>query len=133
MNFGETPEENGSMTPPLAAQDSSHELRTVLVLTTWPADRDPVTLASPLVEERLAACVNAWPVMESVYRWEGAVQREPERQLVIKTTAARLDALYAKLRDLHPYEVPEFLVIEIAGGSTPYLDWVRSSVRPAGE
>lgn len=101
--------------------------RAVVVLTTWPADRDPNALARPLVEERLAACVNVLPVMESFYRWQGALQRDAERQLVMKTTAARVEALYARLRALHPYDVPEFLVIDVAAGAGPYLDWLAAS------
>ncbi len=102
----------------------------VLVLTTVPdrpADGDAAheMLARVLVEERLAACVNVLPPMQSVYRWKGAVERETERQLVIKTTADRVPALQARLAQLHPYELPEFLVVSIAGGSEAYLDWLR--------
>ena len=98
----------------------------VLVVTTWPADRDPATLARPLVEEGLAACVNALPPMTSTYRWKGATQVDQEHQLIIKTTRARLAALHARLVAVHPYEVPEFLVIDVAAASTSYLAWVRA-------
>lgn len=103
--------------------------RVVVVGVTWPADRDPLELAAPLVEERLAACVNVLPAMESVYRWEGAVQREPERQLLIKTTAERLEAVYARVRLLHPYDLPEFLVFEVAAVERDYRSWVVQSTR----
>ena len=99
----------------------------VLVLTTLGADADTDTLARTLVDERLAACVNVLPPMVSFYRWKGAVERDAERQLVIKTTAAQVDALRHRLAALHPYEVPEFLVISIAGGSKEYLTWLRES------
>jgi periplasmic divalent cation tolerance protein len=101
--------------------------RPSIVLTTWPADRDPESLATSLVEERLAACVNVLPVMESVYRWEGGVQRDRERQLIVKTTAARVDALQRRLQELHPYDVPELLVLGAVGGGTAYLEWLRTS------
>ena len=101
----------------------------VIVLTTWPADGDVDPLAQQLVDERLAACVNILPPMRSVYRWQGAVEQADERQLLIKTTAARLPALESRLRALHPYDVPEFLVLPIAQGSAAYLTWLSDSTK----
>jgi len=101
----------------------------VLVLTTLGSDADAAALAHTLVEERLAACVNVLPPMTSVYRWEGSVEHESERQIIIKTTRARVDALAARLRTLHPYEVPEFLVIGVNDGAEAYLAWLGESVR----
>ena len=100
----------------------------VLVLTTLAADADAAGLARTLVEERLAACVNVLPVMTSFYRWKGSLEEEREQQLVIKTAADRVTALAARLRELHPYEVPEFLVLRVAEGSDAYLRWIRESV-----
>ena len=100
----------------------------VIVLTTWPADRDPAPFALALVQERLAACVNVLGEMQSTYRWAGQVETATERQLVIKTVGERVPALEARLRALHPYEVPEFLVISTSGGSASYVAWVRDSV-----
>ena len=100
----------------------------VLVLTTVGADADGVALARTLVDERLAACVNVLPAMTSVYRWKGQVEQDREQQLVMKTTAARVPALEARLRALHPYELPEFLVIPAGAGSVAYLAWVAESV-----
>ncbi len=104
------------------------DIETVIVLTTLAADADAAALARTLVEEGLAACVNVLPPMTSVYRWEGRIQEEREQQLVIKTVAGRLPALEARLHELHPYEVPEFLVLTAAGGSEAYLRWVDESV-----
>ncbi len=101
----------------------------VLVLTTVGDDVNAETLARTLVDERLAACVNLHGPMQSLYRWEGAVTTDAERQLVIKTTRDRLPDLEARLHALHPYTLPEFLVIEVAGGSGAYLDWVRQETR----
>lgn len=101
----------------------------VLVLTTLPADADAQAFARALVEERLAACVNLLATMESVYRWEGEVQRETERQLMIKTSRQRVAALWERLRELHPYDVPEFIVLEIVDGSDAYLRWLGESTR----
>jgi periplasmic divalent cation tolerance protein len=99
----------------------------VVVLTTMPADGDAAAFARALVEERLAACVNLMPLMESVYRWEGRVEQETERQVVIKTARDRLLLLWERVRELHPYEVPEFVVIPIIDGNDAYLRWVRES------
>jgi len=96
----------------------------VVVLTTLGASADVVALARTLVEERLAACVNVLPAMTSVYRWKGQVEEDQERQVVIKTSADRVAALEARLRTLHPYELPEFLVLGPVGGSEAYLRWI---------
>jgi periplasmic divalent cation tolerance protein len=109
---------------------SLEEHRAVLVLTTWPADRDPAPLARTLVDERLAACVNVLPAMRSYYRWQGSLQADAEHQVLLKTTADRVDALRARLHALHPYDVPEFLVLPVRGGSKAYLDWLAGSVAP---
>jgi periplasmic divalent cation tolerance protein len=100
----------------------------VLVLTTYPADADAEPVARALVEERLAACVNVLPPMQSTYRWNGAVETATERQIVIKTRAAAVAALTTRLMELHPYDVPEFLVLPITSGSDAYLAWLRDSV-----
>ena len=101
----------------------------VLILTTMPDDDRVETLARTLVDERLAACVNVHRAMVSTYRWKGAVEREDERQVVIKTTRDRIPELESRLRALHPYELPEFIVVAGDGGSDAYLDWVSSETR----
>jgi periplasmic divalent cation tolerance protein len=98
------------------------------VLTTLAADADAATLAKTLVDEHLAACVNVLAPMTSIYRWRNAVEQEREQQLVIKTTAAAVPALRTRLLELHPYELPEFLVLD-AAGSDAYLAWVREGTR----
>lgn len=99
----------------------------VIVCTTIGSTADGRELASILVNERLAACVNVLGEMESVYRWKGAVENDRERQLIIKTTAERLPALKARLHEIHTYDVPEFIVIPVIGGSERYLSWLRES------
>ena len=79
-----------------------------------------------MIVERLAACVNVHGPMASMYRWKGRVERDAERQVVIKTTRDRLEALRKRIHELHPYELPEFVVIDIDGGSDTYLDWVKA-------
>lgn len=100
----------------------------MIVLTTVGAGAEAETLARTLVDERLAACVNVLPPMTSVYRWQGAVEQATEHQLVIKTDASRVAALEARLRQLHTYEVPEFLVLPVSGGADAYLAWLRAAV-----
>ena len=99
----------------------------VVVLTTMPDDARTDEVARTLVTEGVAACVNIHPRMESVYRWKGAVERDSERQLVIKTTADRVDALRQRLHELHPYQLPEFLVLPVESGSDAYVRWVSES------
>jgi periplasmic divalent cation tolerance protein len=104
------------------------EVEAVIVLTTLGADADAAALGRTLVDEGLAACVNVLPAMTSIYRWKGNIEQDREQQVVIKTIAERLPALEARLRELHPYEVPEFLVLDAAGGSEAYLRWLDESV-----
>ena len=99
----------------------------VIVLTTLPADADAVAVAEALIGARVAACVNLLPVMESIYRWEGRIERARERQLVIKTSRLQVDALWERLRDLHPYDVPEIVVVPIVDGHQAYLRWIAES------
>ena len=95
----------------------------ILILTTMPDDDRADALARTLVDERLAACVNVHPPMMSTYRWKGAVEREAERQIVIKTARDCRAPLEARLRQLHPYDLPEFVVID-ASASEAYGAWV---------
>ena len=96
-----------------------------IVLTTITDDRAD-ELARALVDERLAACVNVHGPMTSTYRWKGAVEREPERQLFIKTTTTRLAEIEARFRAIHPYELPELIVVRPESVSEAYGAWVRS-------
>src|SRR6185436_2386752 len=97
----------------------------VIVLTTLPADADAVEFATVLVRERLAACVNIQGQMRSVYRWQEGLEEEFEQQIVIKTSGHQVTPLFERVRELHPYELPEFLVLPVVDGSDVYLNWVR--------
>jgi periplasmic divalent cation tolerance protein len=101
----------------------------VIVLTTVADDERAEGLATALVEERLAACVNLHAPMVSIYRWKGQIERDGERQLVIKTTADRVAALRGRLAELHAYELPEFLVLRVDEGSDAYMRWVIDETR----
>ena len=79
-----------------------------------------------LVEERLAACVSRVDGMVSLFRWQGALEQADESLLLVKTTSARYPALETRLRQLHPYDVPEILALPLLAGSAPYLDWLAA-------
>ena len=105
----------------------------VVALTTVPADFDATALAQDLVASGLAACVNVLPQVTSVYTWEGVPQVDQEQQLIIKTTADAVEALWEVLKTRHPYDMPEFVVLPIVDGSDDYLGWVETSVGPRKE
>jgi periplasmic divalent cation tolerance protein len=102
----------------------------ILVLCTCPEDVVAARIATTLVEERLAACVNRLSRMASTYRWEGKVQTETETLLMIKTSAGRFEALSRRIHELHPYEVPEVLALPLVEGSERYLAWLGQSLAP---
>jgi periplasmic divalent cation tolerance protein len=99
----------------------------VVILMTTIAEASADELARTLVDERLAACVSVFGPMISTYRWKGTVEREAERQVFIKTTTGKVAALAARFCDLHPYELPEFIVIRPESVGDAYADWVRNS------
>jgi periplasmic divalent cation tolerance protein len=102
----------------------------LIVMTTITAQRAD-ELARALVDERLAACVNVHGPMHSTYRWQGRIEREVEHQVFIKTTATRLSELEVRLRQLHPYELPEFIVLKPETASAAYAAWVRGETQEA--
>jgi periplasmic divalent cation tolerance protein len=99
-----------------------------IVLSTAASPEEARRISRELVERRLAACVSHLPGLTSVYRWQGAIEETSEVLLLIKTSADKLPAIESALRELHSYEVPEFLVLPVASGSQPYLDWLFASV-----
>jgi periplasmic divalent cation tolerance protein len=101
-----------------------------LVHCACPDDASAARIADALVAERLAACVSRLPGVISTYRWEGRVEHADEVLLLIKTTAARLEALVARIQALHPYELPEAIAVEATGGAPAYLAWVADETRP---
>jgi periplasmic divalent cation tolerance protein len=102
----------------------------VVVLVTCGSRREAEKIAQAVVEARLAACVNVLTApVRSVYRWKGKVECANEFLLVIKSREDRLGALRAKVESLHSYDVPEFLVLPVAGASPKYLTWLGDSIR----
>ena len=97
------------------------------VFTTWPDVETARAAVRTLVEEKLAACGNILPGVESIYRWEGKVETGAEVLVIFKTTVCSYAALEARVRALHPYEVPEVLAVRVADGLPAYLRWVDES------
>jgi periplasmic divalent cation tolerance protein len=99
-----------------------------IVLTTTANPEEARSLARTLVDERLAACATVIPGVESIYRWKGEVESAMEAIVMIKTEMDQLEALEKRLHQLHSYETPEFLVMNLDGGSAQYLEWIKQGV-----
>jgi periplasmic divalent cation tolerance protein len=98
----------------------------LVVLVTCPPDKAQA-IATALVEERVAACVNVVPSLSSVYRWKGAVHVDSEALLIVKSTRERFEALKQAVLRHHPYELPEVIAVSVDRGHAPYLEWVIES------
>lgn len=99
----------------------------VVILTTTPPE-SARQIARALVERRLAPCVNILPAMQSVYRWQGEVEEAAESLLVVKSLQGQVVAIDAALRELHPYETYELLVLPVGSGNPDYLRWIAESM-----
>jgi periplasmic divalent cation tolerance protein len=102
----------------------------LVVLTTWPSVDKARAAARTFVEEKLAACANIVPGVESIYRWKGAVETSAEVLVVFKTTIARYQAFETRLLELHEYEVPEIVALRVNDGLPRYLRWVEGNCLP---
>ncbi|WP_419163266.1 divalent-cation tolerance protein CutA [Candidatus Palauibacter sp.] len=100
----------------------------VVGLVTGPDREQLVRLGRTLVDERLIACLNVVEGVTSVYRWDSALNEDSEALGILKTTSARVGAVERRIRELHPYDVPEILFLAVSAGSPPYLDWVSKEV-----
>ena len=100
-----------------------------LVITNCPDEETANRIALAVVEAQLAACVNILPRVQSIYRWQGAVESAAEVPLLIKTTAAAYPALEAAIRERHPYDVPEIIALPITAGLPAYLNWLAAETR----
>ncbi len=101
---------------------------TRIVLTTVALHETAISMARTLVQERLAACVNVSTGVESIYWWQEKIEQTLEYVLMIKTTAGKVEALRERMMKLHPYELPEFVVLPVESGSEAYLKWIAESV-----
>ena len=104
----------------------------VVVLITFPVDNDVEEFAANLVSEGIVACVTILSGVDSIYRWAGQVERTKERQLLVKTTGDRVNHLESRVAELHPYDVPELLVLPVLGGDERYLAWIKGAVNHEG-
>lgn len=102
----------------------------LLVLCTCPNDTVAAELATVLIEQKLAACVNTVPGLRSYYRWEGNLRQGDEVLLMIKTTRVRYAELESTLKRLHPYSLAEIIATPLTAGSADYLQWIRESTTP---
>ncbi len=102
----------------------------IVVFLTAANGEEATRLADLLIGAHLAACVQILPEMESVYRWQGKIERQSEILLIAKTTAAKFADLEREVRALHSYETPEIVAIPLVAGSTPYLEWLINSLNP---
>lgn len=108
--------------------DQSKHVAGYLVYTTTATEEDALRLGRAVVGEHLAACANVVPGMTSIYPWRGRVQEDPEALLLLKTTDTRLAALLARIRELHPYELPAINAVRVEQGLGEYWDWVKTWV-----
>ncbi len=97
---------------------------------TVPTSEAALTLGRILVEEKLAGCIHVLPGMTSIYAWQGKIETSAECLLLAKTSATRKDALLARVKAWHPYELPCILFLPITGGHAPYLSWLMQGCRP---
>ncbi|CAN4092372.1 unnamed protein product [Withania somnifera] len=108
---------------------STNTVPTIVVYVTVPNKELGKKLAGSIVKEKLAACVNRVPGVESVYEWQGEIQTDSEELLIIKTRESLLEALTEHVKANHEYDVPEVIAMPIVGGSPQYLEWLKNSTR----
>jgi len=101
----------------------------VFIYSTFPSKESAEGAGGRLVDQGLAACVNILPGMTSIYIWEGKRHQDSEVVMIVKTTAGLADRVIAEARRMHPYDNPALVVLPLAGGSAPFLDWIRQQTR----
>lgn len=101
-------------------------------LVTCPPGKGP-EIAQKIVSEGLAACVNIVPTVRSIYAWQGEIQDESEELLLVKTHKIKWKDFEKRMKELHPYDVPEIICIRIEDGYQPYLEWIKSSLLSASD
>ncbi|MBL0176165.1 MAG: divalent-cation tolerance protein CutA [Ignavibacteria bacterium] len=114
------------------ADSSAESAQPCIVHTSTASAAEAERIAASLVEERLAACCTVIPGIQSLYRWKGALQRETEHMLLIKSDLRLFPALERRIRELHSYDVPEILAVRVAAATEDYIAWMRDSLRETG-
>ena len=105
-------------------------MKATILLVTAPDARSAARLSDALVGERLAACVTVLPGARSTYRWKGKIERAREAVLLVKTRAGLVRRVERRVRELHPYDVPEILALPVSSGEKRYLKWIEESTKP---
>ncbi|XP_038717055.1 protein CutA, chloroplastic-like, partial [Tripterygium wilfordii] len=113
----------------IRVEASGNTVPSIVVYVTVPNKEAGKKLAESIVKEKLAACVNRVPGIESVYEWKGEIQTDSEELLIIKTRQSLLEALTDHVKGNHEYEVPEVIALPITGGNIQYLEWLKNSTR----
>jgi periplasmic divalent cation tolerance protein len=102
---------------------------TRIVLTTTGSPQEAEKIARALVERRLAACVNILPQIQSVYRWKDQIEQGTEWLLIIKTRMNAFDSVRDTIKELHSYDLPECIMLDVSNGSDAYLNWIKENTR----
>ncbi|PIA56292.1 hypothetical protein AQUCO_00700552v1 [Aquilegia coerulea] len=113
----------------MESSSSSVSVPSIVVYVTVPNTESGKKLAASIVKEKLAACVNRVPGIESVYEWKGEIQTDSEELLIIKTRESLLNPLTDHIKANHEYDLPEVIALPILGGNLPYLEWIKNSTR----
>jgi periplasmic divalent cation tolerance protein len=100
-----------------------------VLFSTVESNQQAERIASKVVAEHLAACVNILPGVSSFYRWKGEIQQTQESLLILKTPTDRVRDLMDRVKELHPYEVPEIISISVEEGYQPYLNWIQAETK----
>jgi periplasmic divalent cation tolerance protein len=120
---------------PQTAERARHknDCAAILIYTTFPSESEAKSAGRALVEQGLAACVNIFPQMTSIYAWEGQVEESGEAAMIVKTVRMREVEVLAEIKRLHPYTVPARLVLPLSGGGEDFLRWITEQCSPAGK
>lgn len=106
-----------------------NENQKIVIFCTVPNRETALKISQPIIEEKLAACVNIVPSLISIYKWKGKIAQDSEELLIIKTTQQKFNVLETRIKQLHPYEVPEIIALPIVIGSDKYLNWVEECLK----
>lgn len=102
----------------------------IFIYVTTPSAAEARTIAEAVVADRLAACANIIPGMQSIYHWEGKIEEAQETVVIFKTRASLFQAVEARVKELHKYTTPCIVALPLTAGSQPYLDWLMAETKP---